>query len=74
MPNMGTHWYLGDKNPELLAQHGTDSIVDVIGLETKETPYAPNAGYINDNTIKKAHGTRRIMPGHSRESVLFTFG
>jgi hypothetical protein len=74
MSNMGTQWYLGDKNTRLLSQYGTDSIVDISGLEIKETPYAPNAGYINDNTIKKAHGTRRVMPGHSRESVLFTFG
>jgi hypothetical protein len=73
-PNMGTQWYLGDKNLELLAQHGTDSIVNVSGLEITETPYAPNSGYINDNTIKKVHGTRRIAAGLSRESILFTFG
>jgi len=73
-PNMGTQWYMGDKNPSLFAQHGVDSIVDVQGLDIVETPYAPNAGYINDNTVKKAHGTRRITPGLSRESVLFTFG
>ena len=72
--NMGTQWYVGDKNPGLFAQHGADSIVDVQGLDIVETVYAPNAGYINDNTIKKAHGTRRIAPGLSRESVLFTFG
>ena len=72
--NMGTHWYVGDKNPTLFAQHGADSIVDVSGLETVETVYSPNAGYINDNTVKKAHGTRRIAAGLSRESVLFTFG
>jgi len=71
---MGTQWYLGDQNPALLAHHGTDSIVDVTGLEIKETAYAPNAGYINDNTQKKAHGTRRVPAGSSRESVLFTFG
>jgi hypothetical protein len=65
---------VGDKNPSLSAQHGADSIVDVQGLDTVETVYAPNAGYINDNTIKKAHGTRRIASGLSRESVLFTFG
>jgi hypothetical protein len=71
---MGTQWYVGDKNPILFAQHGVDSIVDTQGLEIVETAYTPNAGYINDNTIKKAHGTRRIAPGLSRESVLFTFG
>ena len=67
-------WYVGDKNPSLFSQHGVDSIVDVQGLDIVETPYAPNAGYINNNTVKKAHGTRRITPGLSRESVLFTFG
>lgn len=71
--NTGTQWYLGDQNPALLEKHGTNSIVDVAGLPVTETPYAPNAGYINDNTIKKAHGTRRVAPGLSRESVLFTF-
>lgn len=70
---MGTQWYLGDLNHELLERHGTDSIVDVSGLEITETPYAPNAGYINDNTKKKAHGTRRVPVGMSRESILFTF-
>jgi hypothetical protein len=73
-PNMGTQWYVGDKNPGLFAQHGVDSIVNVHGLDIVETVYAPNAGYVNDNTIKKAHGTRRVAPGLSRESVLFTFG
>ena len=73
-PGMGTQWYVQEKNTELLEQYGTDKIVDVTGLETVETAYAPNAGYINDNTIKKAHGTRRVGPGLSRESVLFTFG
>lgn len=73
-PNMGTQWYLGEQNPELLAKHGTDSIVDISGITTIETAYAPNAGYINDNTIKKAHGTHRVAPGLSRESILFTFG
>jgi hypothetical protein len=72
-PNMGTQWYLGEKNSELLTKFGTDSIVDVTGLDTVETPYSPNAGYINDNTIKKVHGTRRVGAGLSRESVLFTF-
>lgn len=72
--NMGTQWYLGDKNPSLFAVHGTNSIVDVHGLPVTETVYAPNAGYVNDNTIKKAHGTRRVAAGFSRESVLFTFG
>lgn len=70
---MGTHWYLGDQNSYLLEKYGTDSIVNVTGLETTETPYAPNAGYINDNTQKKTHGTRRVPVGMSRESVLFTF-
>jgi hypothetical protein len=65
---------VGDKNPELFSLHGTDSIVNIQGLNIVETPYAPNAGYINDNTIKKAHGTRCVTPGLSRESVLFTFG
>ena len=73
-PGMGTQWYVGEKNTELLEQYGTDKIVDVTGLETVETAYAPNAGYINDNTVKKAHGTRRVGPSLSRESVLFTFG
>jgi hypothetical protein len=71
---MGTHWYVGDKNPTLFDQHGVDSIVNVHGLDVVETVYAPNAGYVNDNTVKKAHGTRRIAAGLSRESVLFTFG
>lgn len=73
-PNMGTHWYVGEKNPALFSQYGSNSIVDVKGLETVETIYSPNAGYINDNGIKKAHGTRRVTAGLSRESVLFTFG
>ncbi len=73
-PNMGTQWYLGDKNPELFSVHGSNSIVNTQGLDIVETAYTPNAGYINDNTIKKAHGTRRVAPGLSRESVLFTFG
>jgi len=72
--NMGTHWYVGDQNSTLFSQFGTNAIVDVQGLEIVETVYAPNAGYINDNTIKKAHGTRRVAAGLSRESVLFTFG
>lgn len=74
-PNMGTHWYLGDRNPELLEKYGTNAIVPVIGLETYETKYGPNAGYVNKNTtgFKKAHGTRKVLPGLSRESVLFTF-
>jgi len=72
--NMGTQWYVGDKNPSLFSRYGVNSIVDVQGLDIVETAYAPNAGYVNDNTIKKAHGTRRIAPGLSRESVLFTFG
>jgi len=72
-PNMGTYWYLGNCNQELFEKHATDTIVDVGGLETVETPFGPNAGYINDNSIKKAHGTRRVPAGLSRESVLFTF-
>ena len=72
-PGMGTHWYLGDRNTELLEKYGTDSIVDISGLEIKETLYAPNTGYINDNTQKKAHGTKKVPVGTSRESVLFTF-
>ncbi len=71
---MGTRWYLGPDNKKLLEKHGTDSIVNVSGLETIETLYAPNAGYINDNTQKKAHGTFRVPSGKSRESVLFMFG
>ena len=73
-PGVGTQWYQGDRNPKLIEKYGTDSIVDVTGLEITETSYAPNAGYINDNTQKKAHGTRRVPVGISRESVLFTFG
>lgn len=72
--SMGTQWYIGPKNPELLNKHGTDNIVDVSGLDITETPYAPNAGYINDNTQKKAHGTNKIRAGMVRESILFTFG
>jgi hypothetical protein len=73
-PNIGTQWYLGDQNLSLLDQYGTNTIVNVQGLKIIETAYAPNAGYINDNTIKKVHGTRRVAAGLSRESVLFTFG
>lgn len=73
-PNMGTHWYLGAQNAELFNKYGTDNIVDVSGLEIVETPYAPNAGYINDNIKKKVHGTQRVRKGLCRESVLFTFG
>ena len=73
-PGMGTQWYLGDQNSALLEKFGTDSIVDVTGLSITETPYAPNSGYINDNTLKKAHGTQKVPKGLSRESVLFTFG
>ena len=73
-PGMGTQWYLGGQNTMLLERFGTDSIVDVHGLEITETPYKPNAGYINDNTYKKAHGTQKVPVGRSRESVLFTFG
>jgi len=71
---MGTHWYIGDQNNILLEKFGTDSIVDVAGLPTVETVYSPNSGYINDNGQKKAHGTTKVRPGLSRESVLFTFG
>ena len=73
-PNMGTQWYTGQQNDQLYAKQGTDNIVDVSGLEITETQYGSNRGYINDNTIKKAHGTRKVAPGLSRESVLFTFG
>ena len=71
--DMGTWWYLGDHNEKLLEKHGFDSIVDVKGLNVTETAYALNAGYINDNAQKKAHGTRPVPPGLIRESVLFTF-
>jgi len=72
-PNMGTWWYLGQENAALYARSGSDSIVSVEGLEMIETPFAPNAGYINDNKIKKVHGTKKVAPGVCRESVLFTF-
>jgi hypothetical protein len=72
-PSMGTRWYLGPRNQELFNSFGADSIVNVAGLEVTETPYAPNAGYINDNTQKKAHGTKAVPMGLVRESVLFTF-
>lgn len=74
LPDMGTQWYLGDRNPDLLDIFGTNSIVDVTGLDVIETTYAPNSGYINDNRQKKAHGTTKVKPGLSRESILFTFG
>jgi len=70
----GTHWYIGDQNPALLAQYGTDSIVPHNGLTQTETPYMPFAGYVNDNTQRKAHGTNIVPAGVARESVLFTFG
>jgi len=69
----GTQWYIGDRNPELLEKYGTDNIVSDSGLPRTETPYKPYAGYINDNTQRKAHGTNRVLPGNVRESVLFTF-
>lgn len=72
--NMGTQWYIGPKNKDLLSKYGTDQVVDVSGLDITETPYAPNAGYINDNTQKKAHGTNKVRAGMVRESILFTFG
>ena len=71
--NGGTSWYIGEKNPDLLAQFGTDFEVDKAGLPVTETPYKPGAGYINDNTQRKAHGTNQVRPGTLRESVLFTF-
>lgn len=71
--NMGTRWYVGEHNQQLLDKYGTDSIVEVPNLDIIETPYAPNAGYINDNTSKKVHSTYRVAPGLSRESILFTF-
>jgi hypothetical protein len=70
----GTQWYIGDKNPALLEQYGTNSIVPNAGLPRTETPYVPFAGYVNDNTQRKAHGTNKVPPGAVRESVLFTFG
>jgi hypothetical protein len=72
-PRMGTQWYLGPRNQELFAEHGADGVIKPTGLEITETPYAPNAGYINDNTQKKCHGTRVVPAGIVRESVLFTF-
>jgi hypothetical protein len=69
----GTQWYIGDKNAQLYKQFGTDFQVNQAGLEVTETPYEPGAGYINDNTKRKAHGTRVVRPGAVRESVLFTF-
>ena len=74
IPTAGTQWYLGERNEELWQQYGADSIVDVSGLPIVETPYTCNAGYINDNTQKKAHGTNRVVSGSIRESLLFTFG
>lgn len=74
MANAGTQWYLGDENDSLWEQYGANSIVPVTGLEKTETKYAPNAGYINDNTQKKVHGTNRVVAGTHRESLLFTFG
>jgi hypothetical protein len=71
--NIGTNWYLGPCNRELLDRYGTDKIVPHQGLEITTTQYAPNAGYINDNTQKKAHGTNRVPSGLVRESILFTF-
>lgn len=74
MARAGTQWYLGDENDQLWEQYGANSIVPVAGLEKTETTYAPNAGYINDNTQKKVHGTNQVSPGTHRESLLFTFG
>lgn len=69
----GTQWYLGDRNQELFEKYGTDFQINNIGLEVTETPYKPGAGYINDNTKRKAHGTNLVRPNQVRESVLFTF-
>jgi len=69
----GTQWYIGERNQELYTKYGTDFQVNQAGLEVTETPYEPGAGYINDNTKHKAHGTRAVRPGTVRESVLFTF-
>lgn len=74
LPGLGTHWHIGDDNVELFERFGENSIVDITGLELTETPYRPNAGYINDNTQRKTHGTRRVTAGYARESILFTFG
>ena len=72
-PNMGTQWYLGDLNQPLFEKYGTDGIVPITGVDITETVYSPNAGYINDNTQKKVHGTRRVIHSLARESILFTF-
>lgn len=72
--NGGTNWYLGDQNDELYQKYGANSIVPVAGLNKVETSFAPNAGYINDNTQKKAHGTNSVPAGVVRESLLFLFG
>lgn len=71
--NGGTCWYIGEKNLELFEQFGTDYEVDKSNLSVTETPYKPGAGYINDNTQRKAHGTNCVRAGTLRESVLFTF-
>lgn len=71
--NGGTCWYIGEANKKLYQQYGTDLQVDKSGLAVTETMYKPGAGYINDNTQRKAHGTNMVRPGTLRESVLFTF-
>ena len=74
MPNAGTQWYVGDENDRLWEEYGANNIVPVTGLPKIETQFAMNAGYINDNTKKKVHGTNRVVAGTFRESLLFSFG
>lgn len=69
----GTYWYIGPDNEKMFNICGTDKEVGLQALPLVETPYAPGAGYINDNTQRKAHGTKEVRPGTVRESVLFTF-
>ena len=72
--NGGTQWYTGDLNDSLYEQYGANNIVPIDGLEKVETVFRPNAGYVNDNTKKKAHGTNSVAQGTVRESILFLFG
>ena len=72
--NAGTQWYTGDLNNSLYEKYGSNNVVPVDGLEKVETEFRPNAGYVNDNTKKKAHGTHSVAPGTVRESILFLFG
>jgi hypothetical protein len=73
IPDGGTCWYIGEENKKLFETYGTDKQVNKSGLSVTETQYKPGAGYINDNTQRKAHGTNCVRPGTLRESVLFTF-